>query len=378
MSTGLYLFLEKSLGFEEEWHEDCDGLWAGVSETKKMVVNPQEVTSAFQPFMHDLARQVRQNEAKYDSQLVLMYQNIDQQPILSDYLTYFLELPDTARIQAIDLIVEIARSHQMVVILDEVKYSVVFYPNGLIFSNIKPLDRWREIAAKGADIPKPFAKTIAQFKKIAQPFVNELMAKNGFQAGKLPFFKEDNDGYVRDVELGKQYIALDYDKANYDGKFQIRFYIYICNNLATQIYNQFKFVSKQISLSITSDGLLNHIDYKKFLIGSVDELHLVLMRYEAHIFPKILDIATDIKGVDSLVNGSVNETVRDLIRDSFYGPFCLIFARLAGNPNFEGLVDQLSITPHLGGWGSNQPFKETEFPKLVKYLREEVPSNAVY
>jgi hypothetical protein len=138
MSTAINLFLEESLGFEEEWHEDWDGFWEGVRQTKSLVVNPNVVQAAFQPFMKDLAQHVRQNATKYDAQLVAMYQAIDQQPILSDYLVCPLELPNAARLQAIDLIIEIARSHKIVVILEEPD-SVVFYTKGTIFSNLEPI-----------------------------------------------------------------------------------------------------------------------------------------------------------------------------------------------------------------------------------------------
>jgi hypothetical protein len=53
---------------------------------------------------------------------------------------------------------------------------------------------------------------------------------------------------------------------------------------------------------------------------------------------------------------------------NFYSPLSLIVARLAGNPHFEELV----IKREAETWGLNQDVRETEWPKLLKYLREEV------
>lgn len=52
-----------------------------------------------------------------------------------------------------------------------------------------------------------------------------------------------------------------------------------------------------------------------------------------------------------------------------YAPRCLILARLANNPHFEELAVNLAA-PRAPG--ANQAALITEWPKLVKYLREEV------
>jgi hypothetical protein len=52
-----------------------------------------------------------------------------------------------------------------------------------------------------------------------------------------------------------------------------------------------------------------------------------------------------------------------------YTPRCLIVARLANNPHFEELAVTLA-NPRSPG--ANYDALPTEWPKLVKYLREEV------
>ena len=51
-------------------------------------------------------------------------------------------------------------------------------------------------------------------------------------------------------------------------------------------------------------------------------------------------------------------------------PQCLIVARLAGNPHFEELVVKLG--ERAQGRLANAEVWETEWPKLVEYLRNEV------
>ena len=55
-------------------------------------------------------------------------------------------------------------------------------------------------------------------------------------------------------------------------------------------------------------------------------------------------------------------------------PHCLIVARLTNNPQFEELCINLGAFGEGSkrDWGANASARESEWPKLVKYLREEV------
>ena len=87
------------------------------------------------------------------------------------------------------------------------------------------------------------------------------------------------------------------------------------------------------------------------------------------------DAAQDIKGIDTLFNGNVDEVVRNSVHSRIYMPYALIAARLAGNPNFEELAVSLGTYGKDSGkfWGKfNHTTISAGWPKLVKYLREEV------
>ena len=87
------------------------------------------------------------------------------------------------------------------------------------------------------------------------------------------------------------------------------------------------------------------------------------------------DAAQDIKGVDALLNGDVDEVVKNEVHSTIYMPYCLIVARLAGNPNFEELAVSLGTYGKGSGkfWGKfDHTIISAGWPKLVKYLREEV------
>ena len=88
-----------------------------------------------------------------------------------------------------------------------------------------------------------------------------------------------------------------------------------------------------------------------------------------------LDGVDDIKGIDALLNGGKVDTAAKT--DSygyFYDFYALITARLVNNPNFEELAVSLGTydanTSH--NWGKYNDIMRKLWPKLVKYLREEV------
>ena len=71
----------------------------------------------------------------------------------------------------------------------------------------------------------------------------------------------------------------------------------------------------------------------------------------------------------------MDEDVKNKVHSSLYTPYALIAARLAGNPDFEELA--LSLGTYGADSGRNRgKFGYSEvavaWPKLVKYLREEV------
>lgn len=87
------------------------------------------------------------------------------------------------------------------------------------------------------------------------------------------------------------------------------------------------------------------------------------------------DTAQDIKGLDALVNGDIDERVRNSVHNMYYMRYALIIARLANNPNFDELAVSLGTYGAGSGraWGKFSHAHVAEaWPKLVQYLRDEV------
>jgi len=84
----------------------------------------------------------------------------------------------------------------------------------------------------------------------------------------------------------------------------------------------------------------------------------------------------DIKGIDALLNGSkVDAELKQESYPYLYDFYALITARLVNNPNFEELAVSLGTYDDESSqkWGkSNIDTMRKLWPKLVKYLREEV------
>ena len=85
------------------------------------------------------------------------------------------------------------------------------------------------------------------------------------------------------------------------------------------------------------------------------------------------DAVKDIKSIDA--NGDIDKAIKNHVHSSVYAPFALIAARLAENPNFDELAVSLGTYGAGSGraWGKfNYAEVAVGWPKLVKYLREEV------
>jgi len=84
------------------------------------------------------------------------------------------------------------------------------------------------------------------------------------------------------------------------------------------------------------------------------------------------DVIKDIKGLDRVLNSDVmGDFFRDMYhRSTLKAPIALIVARLANNPQFEELAVKLATPKDMGD--INGKVYPTEYPKLVKYLREEI------
>ena len=86
------------------------------------------------------------------------------------------------------------------------------------------------------------------------------------------------------------------------------------------------------------------------------------------------DAALDIKGIDALLNGDVDNNIRERTHRNSVRPYALTVARLANNPNFDDLaisLGQFGVGEKF--WSATQKIAPSiAWPKLVQYLRDEV------
>ena len=148
---------------------------------------------------------------------------------------------------------------------------------------------------------------------------------------------------------------------------------YMIHTSVTSILEQFAFAKIWPKIfSMPLYDIFKTSDYDTKVVSHEEvKRQLDVVRHEVIC---LLDHAKDIKGLDELMNGNVSSLFRNKIQHSFYTPHCLIVARLANNPQFEELAVSLGTYGPKSGrhWGAHAPHQITEWPKLVKYLRDEV------
>jgi hypothetical protein len=271
-------------------------------------------------------------------------------------------------------IVQFAQACGLVVAYDE--FAMVFLPDGRVIPE-SANDMWEAVTGL-LDAPNPaFPPSLTQFYSLLDSRVSVIAARHGMHKTKL-FFWRNHDAYMRTIEGGEQYLS--YCLRGDLDEYEVDFELHLNNTQALDIYNQFGFSKTDYVYTLSAFGSLNRKYRRQFLelvgrygkITNTQELEAALVFFEHFIFDEILDVATDIKGLDYLMNGDEGEdhilfaNYSDTM--SFYSPLSLIVARLAGNPHFEELV----VKRELKSWGLNEDVRETQWPKLLKYLREEV------
>ena len=265
--------------------------------------------------------------------------------------SYFFELPLNARVEALILMFPIARSLNMILYVDEPNYGYIFCPDGQILGGSSTTP-WQDVV-KNVDFSLyPFARNATEFKKIAQHAFAELAAFHGFTKKKMPYM--DNMGYMRAFEGISQHIGVQYERSyeRIDAVVYVpSVYIYI--KQVEFIAEKFGFEdSNKISLSFSSTGGVGAFSrvVRKWDIASLDDMQSALAKLDQLIFTEICDHAISIKSLDQLINRDFESLlyreIYDLGNDLASS---LILARLAGNPNFEKLVEHAEAKDWWGG-----------------------------
>ncbi|RZU46943.1 hypothetical protein EV700_1329 [Fluviicoccus keumensis] len=258
--------------------------------------------------------------------------------------------------------VEVAAKHQ--VVLYNENLVMVFLPSGQVL----PAARnkiWQGLQAAWS-AGSEFPQTKGQFKKWFDPQFDTVLARHGnFVKDKNPW-ENRLVAFIRDGDFCKQYISYICD--NYDGVLNVEVSLRVSCKAVQEICQHFKFFGEDTVFSADLFFRVLKWPTERRDISSFQDADRWLNAMEEALFPA-MDLACTIQGLDLLLNGEADTRYRDHFHNYVFKPQCLIVARLAGNPRFEELVEELSVET---GWHANASVRKTEWPRLVQYLREEV------
>lgn len=367
MGNGVTLYLAKDVGARNP--DDVDIMVQNMQTVKLESMSPA-FKQAVTDFCHQLVHQVTVHAAQLNSATVALYRHLTINSVQFEGGSCFIELPLGARVEAVTLMFAITQKLDLILEVDEPNYDYVFYPDGRILSD-NGSKGWQDVIQHvNADL-QPFARTAAEFKKFAKPYFEELAASYGFKKKKVSFTKETV--YCRECNGIVQYVRPRYEKFRFD-KFVIYIHIYIFIESVDCIYKHYGFtVFKDFgafNITISNDSSVFRHTTFDWVVAKQKDLKSVLSRIEQYVFKDIFERATDIHGLDQVLNGDEQSLIyKDLHDIGFDVPASLILAKLAGNPQFELLVKKAEGLRH---WGANDDPRKTQWPKLLKYLREEV------
>jgi hypothetical protein len=362
MSLDLYIWDSAVSGSLPCSYAEADETFAKLVEVKTGV-NPK-----FIQFAERLSALI-QAMPEPDDELLDYYADIVSQTQQVEEAVYVIGLPSFNFIEATRLIVQSAAEFNLIV-MDGQSSATVFLPNG----QTVPPERaaiWKS-AWTYMDEQDEFPKTLVAFKKKVEPMIAAMAERRGFVKGKHPSPNPASPtemkakGYVRDVELGKQFVHLSYEGGR--GDYRVSVDTFFENKEFQEVIEQFdfKYSNKILTLPITY--------MKEFFTGGgglqvcdQQELNTLINKLDRLFYP-FLDQLRTVKDIDSFYNGELSQK---LWRSYIY-PNSLITARLVDNPLFEEFVSQANKLEPDQWAGPNCSVYKVELPKLVKYLREEV------
>ncbi len=304
-------------------------------------------------------------KAKQDDDIWEGYQNIEQEIATLSYAAFILEMPNRGWESILKEAVALASKLNLAVVYEEA--IMAFLPNDQILPP-ENLPYWQAIKKSlKARTTSTFPKTLKQFKVLMEPKFDLLLAKYGFVGGlEIPERKGIYSAYSRKIGDIDQFIEVIYRLEDvYDGfTFIIR--ASISHKKVKYIYEQFEFykpkplaitilISSAIDLPPT-DGIINNIESAEKFINYL----------EKQLLP-VLNQISSVIAVDSFIQSAHPYT--SFPTHGFHAPMRIIFARLANNPKYDKLITQLERNMN---WGANDEFRATEWPKLLKYLQDEV------
>jgi hypothetical protein len=331
-----------------------------MEEARDLAENLAEQVGMLSPALFTVIEKTKAYIAQQDAQIQYAYRWFGKEQEAKGCLV--LTLPDYGAELGLRFIVQTAMALDLVVYDHEMR--MVFLPPDRVLP--MEADEYWDALCENLDKPA-FPLKESDFTKWFNPLFEKMIGRHGFVTKSLTIGAGVLGGqeiYIKNVPAGEQHISLSFE-ARYMGEFKP--YLSF-GMLCPKVYDIFKLFSFSQHTPYTfSDPMSSSLGFGIVRLKNYNECRLYLERIENSLFD-FLNIASDIEGVDQLMNKNVNEKFTKRM-NGFYNPHRLIVARLANNPHFEQLIIEFEKD---SDWGANQAARATEWPKLLKYLREEV------
>lgn len=351
------------------WDEDVSGKINNFSEAAKkiwtLLSQDSEPSTKMLAFAQDI-----ENLNNIDSNLLKLLKKFANEIRTSNTVACSLDLPEYGWKVLFKAIVETAQKYQLIVFDEEIFLAL------LADGSFSPPSRnklWQEIVEEiesGNNYPQSLIDFTANIKdRLAQ-----MLSQNDWVLADEIIEQRYNEScllYSKKVDFGKHQISIGCN-GNY-GVFKITVYLSIIDENAISICQKSGFNYSTTGILLNTPLLLLEDDdsYQITNNQSLNELLNVIQNTVIYWSNSALNI----KGVDNLLNGDIDERITKKMHRHLYMPYCLIAARLANNPNFEELAINLGKYGKDSGkfWGKfNYSEVAVAWPKLVQYLRNEV------
>lgn len=268
----------------------------------------------------------------------------------------------------LDILIEETTRHELLLCDEELE--LVFLPDDSILSS-RIINEPQPLIE--SETQKDFPVTLKQFHQLFKSKVYELLREHGFVLVEEVHDDEFYIRYDKTITMGKLSLTVSYQGGM--GNFEPDLCLSIIEDNMISIAQKSDFSFPMIGgggiilpvLVVKKRNLDSCINNWKKFEELLNLLRESVLRWS--------DAIKNIKDIDALINGEMDEDVKNKVHSSLYTPYALITARLAGNPDFEELALSLGTYGADSGrnWGK---FGYSEvavaWPKLVKYLREEV------
>lgn len=304
-------------------------------------------------------------KAKLDDDFWEGYQTIEQHVATLSCAAFVLEMPNRGWESILKEVVELANKLKLAVVYEEA--IMAFLPNNQVLPP-ENLPYWQAIKASLKDrAASTFPKTLKQFKKLMEPKFDVLLTKHGFVGGlDMPEPEGIYSAYSRKLGDIDQYINFNYRLENGNDCFTFITTAGISHPSVNTIFEHFSLrLSKPLSFRIS----INCYDTPResAFIKDNESAEKFIAYLTKNLLP-ILNQLNNIVEVDTFIQ-SEHPFASKIRSKYFYTPMRIITARLANNPQYDDLITQLE---KVISWGINDPIRQEVWPKLLKYLQDEI------